>query len=168
MRKIALLTAVLVFASPAPFTEPVGEVVSPSAISGTAVKRIIHQPEKVAPTDTPTDTPTKTPTKARKKTVDKPRAKTETFKVTAYCPCEECSCGYGRQTATGHTATSGHTIAVDPTVIKYGTHVKINGVEYVAEDCGSAVKGNTIDIFFDTHEETEQFGVQYLKVEVMK
>jgi 3D (Asp-Asp-Asp) domain-containing protein len=148
MRKIALLTAVLVFASPVPFTEPVGEVVSQSAISGT--------------TDTPTDTPTGTAVTPTKK------KKTETFKVTAYCPCRECSGEYGRQTSTGRMARAGHTVAVDPTVIRYGAHVKINGVEYVAEDCGGAVKGNTIDIFFDTHEETEDFGVKYLSVEVMR
>lgn len=156
MRQVTILAATLFMVVTPPLTVSAGDVATPSAIIGTAI----------TPTNTPTNTPTKV--KTREKSVDKPRAKTETFKVTAYCPCEECSCGYGRQTATGHTARSGHTVAVDPTVIPYGTHVKINGVEYIAEDCGSAVKGNTIDVFFDSHEETEQFGVQYLEVEVMK
>ena len=87
-----------------------------------------------------------------------------TFKLTAYCPCTECSAGYGRSTASGAVATAGRTIAVDPKVIPYGTKVVINGHTYIAEDCGSAVKGNIIDIFFDTHEETVQFGVQYAEV----
>ena len=80
--------------------------------------------------------------------------------LTAYCPCEKCSEGYGRNTATGKTAEANRTAAVDPRVIPYGTKIEIDGVTYVAEDCGGAVKGYTIDIFFDTHEETERFGRQ--------
>ena len=80
--------------------------------------------------------------------------------LTAYCPCEKCSEGYGRSTATGKIAEANHTAAVDPKVIPYGTKIEIDGITYVAEDCGGAVKGYTIDIFFDTHEETEKFGRQ--------
>lgn len=138
-----------------PFTMAVGNQITAtqSAVSATAVSSSAVNP-------------TEKPKKRRVKKVK--REKTETFKVTAYCPCHECSGEYGRQTATGHMARAMRTIAVDPAVVPYGTHVKINGIEYVAEDCGGAVKGNTIDIFFDTHEETEQFGVKYLEVEVMK
>lgn len=152
MKKLLFLIPAF-FLSP-PFNMTVGEQISAtqSAVSATAVSS-----SAVKPTEKP-----------KKHRVKKAKAKTEVFKVTAYCPCHECSGEYGRQTATGHTARAGHTIAVDPTVIQYGTHVKINGVEYIAEDCGGAVKGNTIDIFFDTHEETEDFGVKYLSVEVMR
>ena len=80
--------------------------------------------------------------------------------LTAYCPCEKCSEGYGRNTATGKTAKANRTAAVDPKVIPYGTKIEIDGKTYVAEDCGGAVKGYAIDIFFDTHEETERFGRQ--------
>lgn len=52
-------------------------------------------------------------------------------------------------TATGVTAKEGRTIAVDPTIIPYGTRVIINNHEYVAEDCGGAVKGKVIDIFVE-------------------
>ena len=86
------------------------------------------------------------------------------FRLTAYCPCETCSAHWGRQTATGVTARSGHTIAVDPKVIAYGTIIAIGNREYIAEDCGARVKGDHIDIFVDTHEEVEQFGVKYKNV----
>lgn len=86
------------------------------------------------------------------------------YKITAYCPCTECSDDWGRATATGAVATAGRTIAVDPTVIPYGTEVIIDGHTYVAEDCGGAVKGNVIDIFFDTHEEVNAFGMKYAEV----
>lgn len=82
------------------------------------------------------------------------------FELTAYCPCKTCSDEYGNQTSTGVTATEGRTVAVDPTVIPYGSALIINGVEYVAEDCGAAIKGNKIDIYFEDHEEANRFGVQ--------
>lgn len=94
------------------------------------------------------------------------------FRLTAYCGCIECSEQYGTQTATGTTCKAGRTIAVDPKVIPYGTKVLIiiDGVahEYVAEDCGALIKGNDIDIYFDTHSETYQFGVRYANVFVIE
>lgn len=86
------------------------------------------------------------------------------FKLTAYCPCQKCSDDYGNATATGGTAKAGRTIAVDPSVIPYGTEVIINGNTYIAEDCGAAVKGKMIDIYFNSHEEANAFGVQKAEV----
>lgn len=86
-------------------------------------------------------------------------------RVTAYCP-KKCCCG---ESADGLTSTmvspeACRTVAVDPDVIPYGSYVFINGDTYIAEDTGGAIKGNRIDIFFDTHEETVIFGVRYLEV----
>lgn len=90
------------------------------------------------------------------------------FKITAYCPCECCSEGYGRKCAlAGHYCRSEHTIAVDPDVISLGSKVKIGDTVYVAEDTGGAMQNDRIDIFFDTHEEVEEFGVKYKQVEVI-
>lgn len=87
------------------------------------------------------------------------------FKLTAYCPCSKCNGKWaGGITSTGAKAKANHTIAVDPKVIPYGTVVLINGQSYTAEDCGGAIKGNKIDIFFDTHTEASNFGVQYAEV----
>lgn len=79
------------------------------------------------------------------------------FKITAYCPCTICSGKWEDMTATGVRAKENHTIAVDPSVIPYGTEVIINGHTYRAEDNGAEVKGKIIDIYFDTHEEAEFF-----------
>lgn len=87
-----------------------------------------------------------------------------TFRTTAYCPCYSCSEGWGRRTSTGAIAKANHTIAVDPRVIPYGSKVMINGVIYTAEDRGGGVKGNHIDIFFDTHSQTRQHGSQRTEV----
>lgn len=86
------------------------------------------------------------------------------FKTTAYCPCRSCSEGWGRHTCTGAIASANHTIAVDPRVIPYGSKVLINGTVYTAEDKGGAVKGNHIDIFFDTHGETRTYGTRSAEV----
>ena len=91
-----------------------------------------------------------------------------TFKLTAYCPCEECSSGFGKRTCTGKTAKSNHTIAVDPSVISYGSRVMIGRRMYKAEDCGSGVEGDHIDIFFDAHTEVDAFGVKYGDVKVFR
>lgn len=86
------------------------------------------------------------------------------FKTTGYCPCKSCSEGWGRHTSTGATAAANHTIAVDPKVIPYGSRIMINGIIYTAEDKGGGVKGNHIDIFFDSHSETRQHGLQNAEV----
>lgn len=93
------------------------------------------------------------------------------FKLTAYCPCELC-CGkwannrpngiiYG---AIGEELKEGYSIAVDPNVIPYRTEVTINGRTYKAQDCGGAIKGNRIDVYFDNHNDALEFGVQYAEV----
>ena len=90
------------------------------------------------------------------------------FKLTAYCPCKECCGKTDGITATGTRAKAGRTIAVDPSKIPYGSKVTINGKEYVAEDCGGAIKDNHIDVFFNTHDEALKFGVQYACVYIKK
>jgi 3D (Asp-Asp-Asp) domain-containing protein len=90
------------------------------------------------------------------------------YKLTAYCPCTSCCGQWAGQTSTGVTPTAGRTIAVDPSIIPYGSKVIINGHTYIAEDCGGAIKGNRIDVFFNTHGEALQFGVQYADVYIQK
>lgn len=94
------------------------------------------------------------------------------FKLTAYCPCAKC-CGKWANgiTATGMTATEGRTVAVDPRVIPYGSTVTLYYEDgtvhtYTAEDCGGAIKGNRLDIYFDDHQAALQFGVQSAMVYV--
>ena len=84
------------------------------------------------------------------------------FLLTAYCPCEKC-CGQWSDgiTCTGTYAQAGRTIAVDPNVIALGSSVIINGNTYIAEDCGGAIKGNKIDVYFNSHQDALNFGMQY-------
>ena len=101
-------------------------------------------------------------------------AKAETYidfglcKITYYCPCEICSGGYGRRTATKTCAEAGRTIAVDPDIIPLHSKVKIGKHIYIAEDVGGGVVGDHVDIFVDTHEETLEGGVKQRQVWVVK
>lgn len=86
------------------------------------------------------------------------------YKLTAYCPCEIC-CGKwsGGNTASGTKPQANRTVAVDKSIIPFGTTLVINGAEYVAEDTGN-FKGKHIDIYFDNHSEAVKFGVQKREV----
>ena len=93
------------------------------------------------------------------------------FKLTAYCSCEKC-CGiwaYNRPNgvvygAIGEELKEGYSIAVDPNVIPYGTEVIINEKVYKAQDCGGAINGNSIDVYFDNHNDALEFGVKYEEI----
>lgn len=82
-----------------------------------------------------------------------------TFEITHYCTCSQCCGAYANGiTATGTRATPGRTAAVDPTVIPYGTVIRIGGKEYIAEDCGAAIQGHRIDLLCESHEAALQAG----------
>ena len=114
------------------------------------------------------------------KAVSYSSGKPMTVTATAYCSCPKC-CGvwsedhpsrigtdYEQTTYTGTEPTEGRTIAVDPDVIPLGSEVIIDGKTYVAEDIGGAIKGNHIDIYFDSHEEALEWGKQEIEVIVVE
>lgn len=77
------------------------------------------------------------------------------FDCTAYC-CEAyphiCGTGDGI-TASGAPVTAGVSVAVDPEVIPLGSWLYIEGVGIrKAQDIGSKVKQNRLDVAVDTHE----------------
>jgi len=70
-------------------------------------------------------------------------------------------------TASGTLVRHG-VIAVDPAFIPLGTRVFIPGYgEAVAEDIGWGIKGNIIDVAFDSHEEALAFGRQHLEIYII-
>lgn len=96
------------------------------------------------------------------------------FKVTHYCSCPFC-CGDWSDgvTASGSQVQQGRTIATDPDVIPIGSRVRIyyeDGTEqdYVAEDTGSAIQGNRIDVYMDSHEAALEEGVKIANVYIIK
>lgn len=105
------------------------------------------------------------PKKVKRKTLKQEYEYLGKFTLTAYCSCSKC-CGKwaSGNTASGKKAEANHTIATDPKVIPLGTEVVINKKIYVAEDTGGAIKGNRIDVFFDSHSDALDFGRQKAKV----
>lgn len=84
------------------------------------------------------------------------------FKLTHYCD-ERYNhiCGGSGVTASGAKTAVGTTVAVDPRVIPYGTKMYIEGYGWrIAQDCGSAVKNNQIDILVNTHKQALNLGTK--------
>lgn len=82
--------------------------------------------------------------------------------TSGYCNCPIC-CGQwsGGPTASGVYPTSNHTIAVDANdpIVPIGTHVVMNGVEYVVEDTGAFARyGVQFDVYYDSHSEALNHG----------
>lgn len=90
----------------------------------------------------------------------------EATAYTAYC--EGCS----GVTATGIDLRNNphkKVIAVDPSVIKLGTRVHVEGYgEAIAGDTGGVIQGNKVDLHFPTKAEANQFGRQTVTVTVIE
>jgi len=93
-----------------------------------------------------------------------------TARATAYSAIH----GIGKTyTASGRKAVrdpNGYsTIAVDPSIIPFGTRLFVEGYGFaIAADSGTGVLGNTIDVFFDTYQESCNWAVKYVKVYILK
>ena len=91
-----------------------------------------------------------------------------TMETSAYSP-DARSCG---KYANGRTATgkrAGYGIAaVDPRVIPMGTKLYIEGYGYaIAADVGGAIKGNRIDLGFNSHKGAIKWGRRKVRVVII-
>ena len=87
-----------------------------------------------------------------------------TMKASAYTAYDE---GNGTRTYRGNPVHKG-IAAVDPTVIPLGTRLYIPGYGYaVADDIGGAIKGNRIDLAFDSRRQALDFGIQRVTVYIV-
>ena len=113
------------------------------------------------------------------KRIDEPvslnKSEWQTFTATAYCPCKKCCGEWATKrdglvyTASSEIAKEGATIAADWAVLPPGTVVEIEGLgRRVVQDKGEAIKGNRIDIFFDSHQEALDFGIQDIKLKIIE
>lgn len=95
-----------------------------------------------------------------------PAGKTVVMEATAYAP--NYGPGVGSRTANGMKAQRG-VVAVDPRVIPLGTRVYIEGYgEAIAADTGGAIKGNRIDLCYNTPGECFKFGRRDVKVTILE
>lgn len=98
-------------------------------------------------------------------------ARSATFVVTHYCGCSVCCGSYsGGSESEAYGAAGTHlepfvSVAVDTSVIPLGTVLHdAEGRLYRAEDTGSAIKGNRIDLFVGNHEEALKMGVSEIEL----
>ena len=91
--------------------------------------------------------------------------KIEDVKVSHYCCCVKCCGKDDGITYSGVKATPGVTVAVDTSIIPLGSDVLVDygdGVinYYRADDTGSAIKGNKLDLCVSSHQEAINLGVR--------
>ena len=91
--------------------------------------------------------------------------KIEDVKVSHYCCCVKCCGKDDGITYSGVKATPGVTVAVDTSIIPLGSDVLVDygdGVinYYRADDTGSAIKGNELDLCVSSHQEAINLGVR--------
>lgn len=90
------------------------------------------------------------------------------FTATGYCSCVSC-CGISTGiTASGVKAQASHTVAM-PKAYSFGTKIEIKDLgKFVVEDRGSAINGNKLDIYFNTHQEALNWGRRTVFVKVIE
>ncbi len=91
-----------------------------------------------------------------------------TMVSTAYDGCYQCNKPYyGYPSYIGLPLARG-IAAVDPRVIPMGTRLYVEGYgNAIAADQGNAIKGNRIDLFFDTHAQALQYGMKTVNVTIL-
>ena len=94
------------------------------------------------------------------------------MRVTAYCACEKC-CGKNsdKTTASGHKIKRGDKFVAADERYPFGTEIIVPGYNNSEPvkvlDRGYVIRGNRLDVFFDSHREAREWGVKYLPVKVL-
>lgn len=95
------------------------------------------------------------------------------MRVTAYCPCRKCCGRYSDGvTASGHKIRPGEFFVAADKKYPFGTEMIITGYKggepVKVLDRGGVIRGNRLDVFFDSHEEALKWGVRNLDVKVRR
>jgi len=93
------------------------------------------------------------------------------MRVTAYCPCSKCCGSYSDGiTASGHKISQGDRFVAADKIYPFGTEMIIpgykNGEVVEVLDRGGVIRGNRLDVFFNSHQEALEWGVRYLDVKI--
>ena len=95
------------------------------------------------------------------------------MRVTAYCACEKC-CGRWADgiTASGHIIVRDDCFVAAPRSLPFGTMLIVPGYNagepVPVRDRGGAITEGRIDVFFGTHQQALEWGVQLLRVREVK
>lgn len=96
------------------------------------------------------------------------RGRVLTMKASAYDPSPQTIPGTTGRTANGMKAQFG-VVAVDPRFIPLGTLLFVEGYGFaIAADTGGAIKGNRIDLCYNSRRTALQFGRRTVRVHILK
>jgi len=96
----------------------------------------------------------------------------KTYTVTAYCACKVC-CGPNAKgiTASGHHIRLKDRFVAADRSIPFGTKIIVPGYNHGRPvpvlDRGTKIKGDRLDVFFDSHSEAKKWGVRTVRVRVL-
>ena len=99
--------------------------------------------------------------------------KTVRMRVTAYCPCRIC-CGRNSDgyTACMHKIKTGDVFVAADKKYRFKTEIIVPGYNddqpVKVLDRGRVIKGDRLDVFFNSHKTAKKWGVKYLDVKVKK
>lgn len=110
------------------------------------------------------------PSKAR---IDTDEWKTVRMRVTGYCACSRCCGKYSDGvTADGHRIRGGDVFVAADKKYKFGTELLVDGYNssrpVQVKDRGRVIKGDRLDVFFNSHSQAKKWGVKYIDVKVKK
>lgn len=93
------------------------------------------------------------------------------MRVTAYCACRICCGRYSDgKTASGHKIRRGDVFVAADKKYSFGTEMIIPGYNdgkvVKVLDRGRVIRGNRLDVFFNSHKTARKWGVKYLEVKV--
>lgn len=105
--------------------------------------------------------------------VDSDQWDTVRMRVTAYCLCRKCCGKYADGvTACNHKIKQGDVFVAADKKYRFGTEVIVpgyNGEKPVKVlDRGRVIKGDRLDVFYNSHRTAKKWGVKYLDVKVKK
>ena len=91
--------------------------------------------------------------------------------VTGYCPCRRCCGKYSDGiTASGHKIRKGDEFVAADRKYSFDTWVIVPGYNSSRPvrvlDRGTAIRGNRLDVFFNSHREACEWGIRYLSIKV--
>lgn len=113
-------------------------------------------------------TPTRqvsTPERKEQPQVSRGYTRTFTMVATGYTEAAEENYPYAGQPSYIGIPLGRGVVAVDPNVIPMGTKLYVEGYgEAIAADQGGAIRGNRIDLFFDSKFEADNWGIRTVKV----
>jgi len=88
--------------------------------------------------------------------------------ASAYAADPRCTGNYGNRTASGMRAGYG-VVAVDRGVIPLGTRLYVEGYGHaIAADVGGAIRGNRIDLCFESYNQALRFGRRTMRVYILE